>query len=232
MLRTFGTELRRIALVRDFSPKEPVHPVKTWLMLDPSDNEGYLDVSGSLPESSYQKIACTFLGYPTLRQTYTYDCGASVISTLMQFYGFDLREENALKRLGTSKSGTSIVSMVNFLKKNGFQVTARSSSIDEVKGWVGSGIPVILSIQAWPDTKKEGWQDTDRNGHYVTAIGYTDQHIICSDPSSVYDSYLSNDELQRRWHDKDADGREYRSFAIVASGMPPVYEHNRIMPMG
>jgi len=227
--------LRKLAesFKRDFTPKWEIHPVKKWLLIDPADGEGYLNETGEVRSDSpnVEKIQCTIIGFPTLRQAYTYDCGASAVSTILQFYGYDEREEQAMKGMKTDKSGTSITHIVDYFKKHGFQVVAKSSTVDEIKGWIDQCLPVILSLQAWPDNNTDGWQDKNTSGHYVIAVGYTDQHIICSDPSSVYDSYIPYAELDRRWHDED-DGKIYDHYVIVPSGQAPVYEHNRIMKLG
>jgi predicted double-glycine peptidase len=159
--------------------------------------------------------------FPSLRQVYSYSCGASALQVLTMFYGYDMREGQIIEKIGTTEEGTERENMIKFLKKLGFKVEERQKyTIDNLKNFINKNMPVIIPLQAWVgDDFKPGWEKGWDNGHYVVVMGYTDDHIIFSDPSSIYDTYLSYEELDLRWHDVGMTPKDKLDhYAIVPYG--------------
>lgn len=70
------------------------------------------------------------LDFPTLRQTYEYDCGAAALQVILAYYGLNIRRELILKLAKTNKkTGTSISGMLYVLKKYNLQFDAKMSTI-------------------------------------------------------------------------------------------------------
>ena len=176
-------------------------------------------------------LPCKLIMFPNLRQAHSWDCGATIVESMLQFYGFDVRADEALKALKTDKNGTDIGEIKEFLKKKGLKVWAGTATIDDVKASIDKGLPCILCVQAYPDKKKENWEEGWSNGHYVAAIGYTSEHIILSDPSSVQDAYMSYTDLNKRWHDQGDDKTKLDHFMIVPYGRPQEFNWNKILPL-
>jgi predicted double-glycine peptidase len=222
MLRKIADSMQDIKIPK----KRNVTPIATTLALDPADGNGII---GSVEGST---IPLTMIRFPTMRQAFSYDCGAAVASTLMHFYGYDLREKEVMDQMHVTKAGTGIDHMVNFFKKYGFNVKAGPDTIESIKKNIDQCIPVIVNLQAYPDKKTGDWKKGTGNGHFVIAIGYTEKHLLFSDPSNIYDTYLTYEELEKRWHDTDIDGTYLDHFTVVPLGKEPVYDSDRILPMG
>jgi predicted double-glycine peptidase len=163
------------------------------------------------------------LNVPITRQTFDYDCGAKALQTLLAYYGVDIREDSLLKELNVSKiDGSSIESIVKFVKRIGFDVEVRQKmTIDDIKHSIDENHPVLVLLQAWADQPltAEQWRHTDTEGHYAIAIGYGKDRIIFEDPSSIYRTWLKTSEFLDRWHDKDPQtGKKISQFGLILFG--------------
>jgi uncharacterized protein YvpB len=78
-------------------------------------------------------------------------------------------------------------------------------TISKIKKYIDRQIPVIIILQARTDTKHVDWKSNRVDGHYVVAIGYDKTKIYFEDPSSIYRTYLLNNEFKERRHDVDID---------------------------
>ena len=127
--------------------------------------------------------------YPELRQTYCYDCGACALSSVLVYYGIDLREEEIMLMAGTTEDGTDIGGICEILSHFGFDYVAGKTSIEDIKLAIEHGFPVIITIQAYKSGSKsysECWDD----GHYVVAIGYDKHRIYFEDPANFGHSFI------------------------------------------
>ena len=53
----------------------------------------------------------------------------------------------------------------------------------------------------------------------MVAIGYNDTCLFFEDPSSVNRTYLSFEELEKRWHDVDDDNKtKNKHVAVIITG--------------
>ena len=156
--------------------------------------------------------------YPTIRQVYTYDCGAASVQSVMAYYGNNVREEVIMGELETSKeTGTPPQNIIAFFKREGFVVEYGRMSIDRLKEYVDQDYPVIIVIQAYRDDESVQYVNDWDDGHYIVCIGYQDNSIIFEDPSSFNKTFLGNDELNERWHDT-TEGKIYDHFGIAVLG--------------
>jgi len=170
--------------------------------------------------------------YPFKRQIYSYDCGASCMETVLTYFGYDEREDYIMKIAGTDKNGTSIEGLIKVAKKLGLKYKARDNmTIDDLKKCINRRRPCITSIQAWGNNAKEDWEDGWRYGHFVVPIAYDDKNIYFEDPASDHRTFLSYDEMERRWHDKEAGGRKLIHFGIMFYGRPERLDDDEMIHM-
>jgi len=172
------------------------------------------------------------LTFPELRQTYDYDCGAKAVQAVLAYYGIDERESPIMKLAGTRRSGTPIRGVVRALHEYGLKCRVGRMTIAGIRREIDRDRPVILVLQAWADKKVADWEKDWIDGHYVVAIGYDRKRVFFEDPSSVMRTYLSFDELTKRWHDVDTDGKRYFNYGIVAYGRKPEFDLDRKIHMG
>ncbi len=158
------------------------------------------------------------LEFPELRQTFDYDCGAKALQSVLAYYGIEAREDKIMNEANTTKEGTSIDDLVKTARKYGLKARSRKMTVRDVKKFIDKGVPVILVLQAWTENKAVNWENDWEDGHYVVAIGYDDEKVIFEDPSSFERVYLTYDELKKRWHDLDADGKKYINHGIAFYG--------------
>lgn len=169
---------------------------------------------------------------PHLFQTYNYDCGVKALQIVLAYYGIKKREDYLIKHTKTSqKEGTPIQGIISLIKKYGLKIISSEMTIKDLKYFIKLKIPVILVLQAWTKQKKINWQKDWNDGHYVVAIGYTNDRIIFKDPFSFELTYLRYKELEKRWHDVDANGKKYIHHGIAVFGKPPRFKADKIIHM-
>ena len=158
------------------------------------------------------------LDFPSLRQTYNYDCGTKAIQAALAYFGLDVREDKIIKMTNTTKHGASIKSIIKVINLYQFKYKASQMRITDLKKYIDKNYPVIISLQAWTKKKRVNWKNNWSDGHYVVAIGYDKNKIYFADPSSIYKTYLTYKELEDRWHDKDVNGKKYINYGIAVFG--------------
>lgn len=171
------------------------------------------------------------LTFPELRQNFQYDCGASALQSIFAYYGIDIREEILMKKLKTTKRyGTKINNIKEVALGYGFKVDIKEMDLDMLKNYIKQKTPVILLLQAWSD-KKVNYKKNKDNGHYVVAIGYDKNNFYFEDPYSVLRTYLSFEELNERWHDRQTVKGLLRNIGIVVHGKRPNYNPKKMIAM-
>jgi len=143
------------------------------------------------------------LEFPILRQTYNYDCGAKAIQSVLVYYGIDVNEGNIMELANTNKWGTSIAGLKKVARYFGLKYKDGKMTIRDLKKSIDNKILVIIALQAWAGKKKINWEKDWEDGHYVVVIGYSNKKIYFADPSAISRTYLSINELRKRWHDVD-----------------------------
>jgi len=167
------------------------------------------------------------LDFPDLRQEFNYDCGVTCFQQVLIYYGIEKREDELIKLLSTEKTsiiehGTKLSKMIEVAKYYGLEAEIlRNSSIKKIKELLDEKIPSILLLQAWRDYSVDNldWEKDYHDGHYVVAVGYNDTRIFFEDPSSVVRTYLTYEELEKRWHDVDDNNKtKNHHVAVVIRG--------------
>jgi len=129
----------------------------------------------------------------------------------------DYSEETLVKELKADPvNGTSYQAMADFARSKGYLVEVRTEmTLDDIRGFIDKGVPVIVLIQAWagsPVDYSRDWED----GHYAVAIGYDRDTVYFMDPSTLGNyAYLPNREFQDRWHDEDKGVKLVRFGLII-----------------
>ena len=171
--------------------------------------------------------------YPFKRQIYSYDCGASCMETVLTYFGYDAREDYIMKIAGTNKNGTSTEGLIKVAKKFGLKYKAcENMTITDLKKCISRKHPCITPIQAWRNNTKKNWEDDWRYGHYVIPIAYDNKNLYFEDPASHYRTFLTYDEMERRWHDKDITGKKLIHFGIMFYGKPERFDDDDMIHMG
>jgi len=157
------------------------------------------------------------LNFPPVRQNYSYDCGVAAVQSVLFYYGVDVQYPSLKKMLKSNVTGTPIANIKRIFKKYGFRVIKKEMTIKEIKQYINKEIPVILPLQAWSEDKKIDWEKDWKDGHYVVAIGYDEKKIYFQDPAAIFKTYLTYEELLKRWHDKDKK-RKYFCYGLAIIG--------------
>lgn len=172
------------------------------------------------------------LNYPSLCQTYDWDCGPSILQSVLLYYGTFVREGELIKLSGADRSGTYLNGIFKVLIKHGLGYTAEIMDIIKLKAYIDNEVPVVLMVQAWSDKTITDWKNDWKNGHFVTLIGYQEDKLIFADPYSAHRVYLTLDELNDRWHDIDTINNKYFHYGIAIYGKKPTYYQSKLVRMG
>lgn len=154
----------------------------------------------------------------SVRQTTGFSCGAAALRSIFQYYGVGPDEEHKFIDMmnSTHRDGTLPAHIVATAKDYGLCVCEKHElSINKLKKLLDQEKPIICPIQAYGPEKQYKNQKR-KNGHYVVAIGYDDGHIFFEDPIlKGRRGYLTYEEFNERWYDKDAEGTLYDHYGIV-----------------
>lgn len=195
--------------------------------VEDAQSEGEGDSSQRKPQGIYPTKALSKsavpddaikVNLPDVRQETSYSCGAAAFQAIAEMYGVGPQDESWYRdALDTSPEGGTPPENIRELADNlGLQSVAKTMSADEVKGWLDKKTPVILLIQAWGDAS--AYAATDENGHYVVAIGYTNDELIVEDPSlRLIRGWIDWDDLESRWHDAGMDGTRYDHWGMAVT---------------
>lgn len=171
------------------------------------------------------------LNFPERRQTYNYDCWASAIQSILNYYGIDVRENIIMKTAGTNKDWTSIAGIEKVAHKHGLTTKTEHMTIAKIKKYLDQKIPVIVVLQAWTEKKHKDRKSDRVDGHYVVVIWYDQDKLYFEDPSSIFRTYLLFKEFKDRWHDRDDDGKAYYHYGIAVYGKKPEYNLKKTIHM-
>ena|SRR5208282_3719762 len=176
------------------------------------------------------------LTYPETRQVFDYDCGANALMSMLVYCGVEEREERIAKLAGTTKEvGTTTEGILFTFGYFGMEVSAgEGMTTADIREAIDQGHPVMLTLQAYRDADNiEPYKDDWTDGHYVVAIGYegdgTDpsDRIIFEDPASFHRTYLTDGELNERWHDDNgaANPPKLQHWGCILL-TPSTYQHD------
>ena len=156
---------------------------------------------------------------PTSRQKTSYTCGAASVLSVVKYYGLDtITEEYLAEQMGSSpSSGTDIDAMAKMFDVLGLETKSGEMTLDDLKRYTATGVPVIVALQAWGDNGvdvSKSWED----GHYSVVMSVGNTEIDLMDP--VLEGAIKNmpiDEFTKCWHDKDAEGTKLYSWGMAVS---------------
>ncbi|MBI2448102.1 C39 family peptidase [Candidatus Microgenomates bacterium] len=169
--------------------------------------------------------------FPTMRQTFEWDCGAKAVQSVLAYYGIDEREEVLMKLAGTTKNGTPIKGIKKVLKKYGLDFEDHEMTIKDLKKFIKKKMPVIILLQAWAEKKHVDWSNHWESGHFAVVIGYDRKRIYFEDPASTTRTFLTYEELEKRWHDFDMGTKKYIHYGIAVHGKHPSFSFKRFIRM-
>lgn len=187
---------------------------------------------------------------PPVRQHSASVCGLSCLQSVFAYAGKpSLRGSQLVRRARSGKGGftyedgTPEKTMRRLVQ--GMGLTARSStrmSLKKLVGYVSSGVPVTVGIQAWVDNpKRVNWRKEQNAGHYVVAIGIGDKkgkritstrgllkrddaYVWFMDPAMDLGKrgYIPLKEFMARWHWPSESGKGQSRFglATILDGPP------------
>lgn len=141
------------------------------------------------------KTASRILYYPHRAQSFDYDCGATAVLTVVNFYGWDnehkVNEQTVFNAIGTDKDGTSNEGIEAGLPKLGMKFE-NVQSLADIDRHLALEHPVVVSAITYPGEP-----------HYMTLIGNEDGHYIVSDPWSLPISRVPISIFEKVWREDD-----------------------------
>jgi predicted double-glycine peptidase len=171
----------------------------------------------------------SLLPLPDVYQSTSYSCGASAVQSVLAYWGIEVYENDLWQPLRTTERlGTAPENMLRVLRSYGLQAQMHEgTTVPEIREALGKGVPVILDIQAWPDSPlpDASWDKDWEDGHYVIAIGIDNTNLYVEDPSLLRcRGFIPLGELDSRWRDYegdppyDASKRAYTRLGIFVEG--------------
>lgn len=141
---------------------------------------------------------------PSVRQETSYSCGAAAVSAICRAYGIGPDDEEYYRNeLQTDPEvGTDEQMIREFFDRLGMLTAVSTETTDDqLRQYLDSHAPVLMLIQAWGDMPEDYGNPRSDEGHYVVAIGYTEDDLIVEDPAlGNTRGYIAWDELEKRWH--------------------------------
>jgi predicted double-glycine peptidase len=168
------------------------------------------------------------VGIPDVMQVNEYSCGPAAVQAILSYYGVWGYQADFAKELGTSPDqGTHPVKMTAYLKKWGLDAKlVKGLKPADLRRYVDQGVPVIVDFQAWGVPAGKDYKNEWEDGHYTIVLGYDRTGFFMEDPSLLGTiGYLSEKELNRRWHDYEVEGGkrvDNYGLAIVVKGKKQV----------
>ena len=172
---------------------------------------------------------------PIVNQASDFTCGVAAMLSVL--YYWDKKEDDyetkLAKRLkANDKDGVVSAQIKRYARSRGFKVLRKENmALEEIEDFIRGGKPVLVLLQAWPDSKRatwEGWKD----GHFVVAIGSDAHNIYFMDPSTLGNyTYIPKKEFIDRWHDWDGYKQVHHLGVVIWRGRPS-FDHRVVVKMG
>jgi predicted double-glycine peptidase len=176
-----------------------------------------MDEARSIPASALK------LDLPGIVQATNYTCGAAALLAICRYYGLGPRSERHVvedMRFGTAGSDPEHV--LRAVAKYGLvHEEFRPMSMQQLRVCLERERPIMVMLQAWADPPPRSYKDHWDDGHWVVAIGYDTQGIYFADPSLAgARGYLTDMDLDERWHDIEGDDGHHVEHYGVAIWKP------------
>jgi ATP-binding cassette subfamily B protein len=115
-------------------------------------------------------------------------CGIACLTSIIKYYGGDIRQELLQNSSGTTLQGTTLLGLYQAARENGLD--ADGYECDDIEDLTQINNPVILHV-----VKDEIIE------HYVICYGYSDERFIVGDPAWGITQYTA-DEMASIWRSK------------------------------
>lgn len=166
---------------------------------------------------------------PDTTQGTGYSCGPASLMAIAHYYGFLRDGEQAFIKAADHvgmdhRVGAHAKHIKQVARRLGLTVEEHENmTLAELKSALRLGRPVMIMMQAWTDKKirkreklhelyRDGWKE----GHWIVAIGFDRSCIYFEDPSlEAIRGYLTNEELEDRWHDTGPHGVHVEHYGLV-----------------
>jgi predicted double-glycine peptidase len=179
------------------------------------------------------KRVSNLISVPLAYQCFDYTCGVGALQSVLYYYGKELRHEVLAKALQPDEvNGTRYKRMLEFSRSLGFRVDVLTQmTLCDLKKFIDGRKPVIVLIQAWPDSPVK-WAETWTEGHYSVAVGYDEENLYFMDPSTLgHYTFIPAQEFLDRWHDTDGDEKLTHFGMVITKEGPIIYNPDMIRPM-
>lgn len=167
---------------------------------------------------------------PDTIQQEDYSCGASALQAVCRYYGVGkLAEEyEFVDALGMDKRiGSHPFQLKRLAERLGLRTREYfEMTLEQLRACLQKRQPVLLMIQAWGEEKgksgfRRSYEGIWMDGHWVVAIGFDHTGVFFEDPSlQAIRGYLSDEELETRWHDVGPRGAHLEHYGL-AVWLPP-----------
>lgn len=176
-----------------------------------------------------------FIKVPLSHQETPYTCGVACVQSILASYGI-IYTQDVLSEMLKQKPiyGTDYKNIISFMEMLGFQAYFHlDMNLDFLKELIKNGDIPLLILQAWKDNEIDYSYDWN-NSHYVIACGYDENQIMFMDPWTLGNyTFLSNNELMKRWHTIDQSGNHYYNSGLIIKHehLEVIYEPNKVVHM-
>jgi predicted double-glycine peptidase len=173
---------------------------------------------------------------PIVNQASDFTCGVAAMLSVLYYWDKkeDDYETNLAKRLkANDKDGVVSTQIERYARSRDFQVLRKEDmDLEEIEDFIRDGKPVLVLLQAWPDSKRAGWKGKWENGHFAVAIGSDVDNIYFMDPSMLGNyTYIPKKEFIARWHDRDGNKKVHHLGVVIWRGRPS-FDHRVVVKMG
>lgn len=135
-------------------------------------------------------LSLKLLDVPFVKQKDNF-CGPASLSSVLEYYGVKKSQEEIAKAVYDPKlKGALITDLQNYAQSLGFKTQLFTGSLQEVKGYINKGFPVILLIDngfLWVSVP-----------HYVVVIGYDESRFYAHTGYEEKRAF-SYSELDKKW---------------------------------
>ena len=173
-------------------------------------------------DNQAERTAAKITDYPHRTQGFAYDCGATAVLTVLQYYGYNndkLNEQSVFDAIGTSLEGTDNEGIERGLQKLGMAFE-RVTNLQDLDRHLDEGHPVVVCPQQWVEDGLPVW-------HYEVVIAKEGDRYIISDPWSINLVWVSSSVFDLIWHDQPDE--EFDRWGVAVMGEAKY--HGGIVPM-
>ena len=162
---------------------------------------------------------------PDTVQFIGYTCGAAALLAICRYYGVGPRSERrVVEDMRFGKAGSDPKHVLRAATRYGLaHEEFRPMTIQQVRSCLDRARPVMIMLQAWADSPPASYADHWDDGHWLVAIGHDAHGIYFEDPSlEGARGYLTDAELDQRWHDIEGKDDHHVDHYGVAIWKPPL----------